>query len=263
MSFLKSDTIWPFCIPILWLVAVLTLVAIDVSSPHAQPLRLPRVASLARISPDIPPAQQVPAMSNRGRKSPARAFALSLLFPGAGELYSGRKRGLVFSALEISALTTSIVHNGRGNDRKATSIAFANAHWDSLLCAPNCLDPSVGTEQLGDSGSQQYYEQIGKYNKFQEGWDDFDPAHVGISPNRDTYVTMQHNMNQAFKRSDWAIGVILLNHFVSAIHAALLVRLDNRKLDSPPIQESKLRLHIDTFDPYGRFAPRATMTLSF
>ena len=263
MRNLTIELIGRVCIVMLWLAPLFTLAGIDVSNVHAQPVRLPRVTSLEKNSPDTAPAvQQLPAISERGRKSPARAFALSLLFPGAGELYSGRKRGLVFSALEISALTTSIIYNGKGNNRKAASIAFANAHWDSLLCAPNCLDPSVGTEQLGESGSQQYYEQIGKYNKFQEGWDDFDPAHVGISPNRDTYVTMQHNMNQAFKRSDWALGVMLLNHFVSAIHAALLVRLDNRELDSP-IQESKLRLHLDTFDPYGRFAPRATMTLSF
>ena len=61
---------------------------------------------------------------------------------------------------------------------------------------------------------------------------------------------------------NWAIGVILLNHFVSAIHAALIVRADNRTVDTP-VRESRLRLRIESFDPAGRFAPTATMSLSF
>ena len=226
----------------------------------AQPLRMERKTLFA--AHDAATVQQVPAMSTQIRRSPLKAFAFSLLFPGAGELYSGRKRGLIFSAIEFSALSSSIIYNRSGADRKAKSIAFANAHWDSVRCAPNCLDPSIGTEQLGEPGSQQYYEQIGKYNKFQEGWDDFDPMDLDISPNRKSYVTMQHNMNQAYKRSDWAIGVILLNHFVSAIHAALIVRADNRSMDKP-VQEARLRLRIESFDPTGRFAPTATMSLSF
>ena len=217
---------------------------------------------LATCDATMTTVQQVPAMSAQIRRSSLKAFAFSLLFPGAGELYSGRKRGLIFSTIEISALSSSIIYNRSGTDRKAKSIAFANTHWDSVRCAPNCLDPSIGTEQLGEPGSQQYYEQIGKYNKFQEGWDDFDPMDLDISPNRETYVTMQHNMNQAYKRSDWAIGVILLNHFVSAIHAALIVRADNRTVDTP-VRESRLRLRIESFDPAGRFAPTATMSLSF
>ena len=239
---------------------IIILCTADIVS--AQPPRVARKATFAAQQTTVPSVQQVPSMSAQMRKSPAKAFVFSLLFPGAGELYSGRKRGLIFSALEISALSTSIVYNGIGNDRKTRSIAFADTHWDSLRCAPNCLDPSIGTEQLGDPGSQQYYEQIGKYNKFQEGWDDFDPLTPGISPNRETYVSMQHNMNQAYKRSDWAIGIILLNHFVSAIHAALLVRTDNRAAEAP-VQESRLRLRIDSFNPAGRFAPTATMSLSF
>ena len=224
-----------------------------------QSLSTVRSVSHFEGTPSIATPHQIPAMSRQQQKSPAKAFALSLLIPGAGQLYSGRKTGLVFSAVDLGALATSIVYKQKGNDRKAASLVFADAHWDSLRCAPDCLDPNIGTEQLGEPGSQQYYEQIGKYNKFQEGWDDFTAGASGLSVNRETYVSMQHNMNRAYKHSDWALGIILLNHFVSAIHAAILVRADNRSAEEQP-SESSLRLHIDR---YGQFTPQATVSLSF
>ena len=194
-------------------------------------------------------------------KDPRKAFLFSALLPGAGELYAGRKRGLFFTAFEIGGLTTYMLMNRRGNDRKKQVFAFANSHWDSARCAPDCLDPSIGTEALGEPGSQQYYEQIGKYNKFQEGWDDYDPASSGLSANRQTYVTMRHNMNQAYKLATWMAGGVLFNHVFSAIQAALIVKSDNKAIENT--QEARLHIRVDTFDSAGDFVPSATVSYSF
>jgi hypothetical protein len=196
-----------------------------------------------------------------GRKSPARAFLFSAAFPGAGELYGGaRKRGMAFSALEIIGIGVFLMMDGRGDRRKQEVIAFANAHWDSSRC-PECTDPAVGTEQLGPYGSQQYYEQIGKYNKFQAGWDDYDPDSPGLSPNRQAYVAMRHRMNQAYKWAGWTAGMVLLNHAVSAIHAGLTVRAHNRA-GAPP-GESRLRIRLEGYNMAGEWAPAATVSYRF
>lgn len=194
-------------------------------------------------------------------KDPRKAFLFSVLLPGAGELYAGRKRGLFFTALEVGGLATYVLMNRRGDERKRQVLAFADAHWDSTRCAPNCLDPSVGTEALGEPGSQQYYEQIGKYNKFQEGWDDYDPISTSLSANRLTYVNMRHNMNKAYKLATWMAGAILFNHVFSAIQAALLVKLDNRPATES--REARLRIRVDSFNPAGNLAPSATVSYSF
>ena len=194
-------------------------------------------------------------------KDPRKAFLFSVLLPGTGELYAGRKRGFFFMALEVGALATYVLTNRRGDERKRQVLAFADAHWDSTLCAPNCLDPSVGTEALGEPGSQQYYEQIGKYNKFQEGWDDYDPISTSLSSNRQAYVNMRHNMNKAYKLATWMAGAVLFNHVFSAIQAALLVNMDNRS--NTETQEARLRIRVDSFNRAGNLAPSATVSYSF
>ncbi|HCQ00128.1 MAG TPA: hypothetical protein DIT99_05275, partial [Candidatus Latescibacteria bacterium] len=97
-------------------------------------------------------------------------------------------------------------------------------------------------EALGEPGSQQYYEQIGKYNKFQEGWDDYDPINKSLSSNRQAYVNMRHNMNKAYKLATWMTGAVLFNHVFSAIQAALLVNMDNRS--NTETQEARLRIRV-------------------
>lgn len=190
-------------------------------------------------------------------KDPRKAFLFSALFPGAGELYAGKKRGLAFSALEIGGITAYIMLNRTGNSRKRTVYRFADAHWDSTRCSPECTDSSIGSEVLGEYGSQQYYEQIGKYNKFQHGWDDYDPSSSALSPNRRAYVGMRQDMNRMYKWATYSTGFLLLNHVFSAIDAALAARQD-REASDPPSHESRLRLQIDG-DP---LSPRVMLSFS-
>ncbi|MBM3263446.1 MAG: hypothetical protein FJY97_08485 [candidate division Zixibacteria bacterium] len=192
-------------------------------------------------------------------KSPVKAFLFSAIFPGAGELYAGRKRGLLFSALEVGGVAAYVVLRQKGNDRKKNVLDFADAHWDSTRCAPECLDPAVGTERLGEYGSQQYYEQIGKYNKFQEGWDDYTPGATELSPNRKTYVGKRHDMNRAFKSANRLAGLLLFNHVVSAVHAALLVRSDRHAA----LKESRLSIDVDGYMADGYWTSSARVTYVF
>ena len=66
-------------------------------------------------------------------KSPLLGGAMSLLIPGAGQLYSDRylKSGIFF-AVEVAALTAAIVYNNKGNSKTSEFQAYANQHWSAV-----------------------------------------------------------------------------------------------------------------------------------
>ena|GEM_PF-1007066 len=142
----------------------------------------------------------------RGMKSPVKAFFLSLLVPGLGELYSGHRiRGAVFLAVEGTAWALWGTYRGKGKDWEDKYIAFQAKHWsfarydayrhavwDRAGQESNIWDPSrrlsdrqqdsltilIGTHHYDDCCGQKMpsdddrYEMIGKYYRFSYGWDD-------------------------------------------------------------------------------------------
>jgi len=66
-------------------------------------------------------------------KSPLMGGVLSLLVPGAGEYYAERyvKSGIFF-ALEVAAVTTAIVYNGKGSKKTDEFQNYADQHWSAV-----------------------------------------------------------------------------------------------------------------------------------
>lgn len=63
-------------------------------------------------------------------KKPGRAFFVSALVPGLGQLYAGaRTRGFVFLGIEAAAVTYALVSNSKGNKKENEYIKFADEHW--------------------------------------------------------------------------------------------------------------------------------------
>jgi hypothetical protein len=153
-----------------------------------------------------------PPSASASRKNPVLAGALSLLLPGAGELYAGSYilAGL-FAALEGAGWYFSIDANRRGDDATVMYQRYADQNWSVVKYAqwlnenaknypggdkavhidinPDESLPHwqrVNWEQmhttemavpqfshrLPDYGDQQYYELIGKYNQYSYGWND-------------------------------------------------------------------------------------------
>ncbi|MCZ7556671.1 MAG: hypothetical protein M5R41_09760 [Bacteroidia bacterium] len=165
-------------------------------------------AESMRFQPMIPAPQRM----NPARKSPVLAGALSLILPGAGEVYAGSYllAGL-FAALEGAGWYYSIDANRRGDDATVIYQHYADQNWSVVKYAqwlnenaknypggdkavhidinPDKSLPHwqrVNWEQmhttemavpqfshrLPDYGDQQYYELIGKYNQYSYGWND-------------------------------------------------------------------------------------------
>lgn len=160
----------------------------------------------------VEPTTPLLIYTNQSKKSPFLAGVLSLLIPGAGEIYSEEylKAG-IFLALEAAVITTAVIYDGKGNDKTTEFQNYADDYnnpdhnWSVLRYAewliaheqgdPNMIlsnDPNLppwqqvnwellnasekGSHKLPLHGEQQYYELIGKYHQYSSGWNDYEGA---------------------------------------------------------------------------------------
>ena len=155
----------------------------------------------SQAEPDIaaPPVSGDPEM-----KKPGKAFMLSAMMPGLGEIYAGsRWKAALFFAIEVAAWTGTAVYNAEGKDKEKIFENFANSNWvkedywdwlrdvgdgvewDAFMDSTNYpttwdhelyneFEDFIGmTHNLPETKTQQYYEMIGKYMvQFGAGWSD-------------------------------------------------------------------------------------------
>lgn len=75
----------------------------------------------------------------------------------------------------------------------------------------------------------EYYENIGKYDQFASGWDDFldyNPRSdtLFMSPNRDKYLSMRWDANKTFEVATAFVSAIMFNHVISAFDALITAK---------------------------------------
>jgi len=208
-------------------------------------------------------------------KSPGRAFLMSAIVPGAGELYAGAKwRALAFASMEVFSWLMYFNRKNKGEDLEQGYKAYADEYWTLSRLYENgnnwgkltgltgqhgesfgshslyleydgteyegnamSLDTAlVGWESFVLSGELQpvrtrdYYENIGKYDQFSGGWDDFTDFNVisdsvvTVSDLRDNYLTQRKESNDALKMATNFATVIMFNHLISAFHAQIAAK---------------------------------------
>ena len=97
--------------------------------------------------------------------------------------------------------------------------------------ALNQLESALGnwySHNLPGYGEQQYYELIGKYEQFYQGWDDansslpgyYDVAKANLSPENQWYAGERGKANDYYTKASTFIAVAIVNHVISAIVAA-------------------------------------------
>ncbi|MEO8232754.1 MAG: hypothetical protein ABI638_10760 [Ignavibacteriota bacterium] len=187
------------------------------------------------------------------KRSPVLAGVLSLLIPGAGEIYSEEylKAG-IFVAIEAAVITTGLIYDKKGNDKTTEFQNYADdyknsdhnwsavryAEWLNQYKSANIpINPDVnlppwervnwndinavesGSHKLPPYGEQQYYELIGKYHQFAAGWNDFTGGgnNDQISPNLSFYSRMRGDANSFYSVASTAVIGIYVNHFLSAL----------------------------------------------
>lgn len=173
----------------------------------------------------------------------------SAVLPGAGEALLGHRRGYAMMAADIFSWTQVAKHHGDGVDKRDEYYAFADEHYsDELLVEAykqssddferggegTIYFPDVGyindTSELGnlplyvtvEEDRREYYENLGKWDQFIFGWDDYTKASIDrpeygyqatgqrgydlqqpwVSENRDRYRQMRVDSNDSFKSRD-------------------------------------------------------------
>jgi hypothetical protein len=185
----------------------------------------------------VPAAEDVPVLmdySSQGGKSPGLGALFSALVPGTGEMYAGSwLKGAIFLGAEIGLWVGYWQFHKKGGEWEDIFQAFADDHWsedrwrDWMQNHPEFGDT---THTLPSTKTQQYYEMIGKYNQFKAGWDDYTEGGAALTPNRNYYEDLRDKSNDQFKRASYCAMISLGNHVLSALDAALTVRLKNRTL---------------------------------
>jgi hypothetical protein len=201
-------------------------------------------------------------------KSPWLAAGMSLVVPGAGEVYAESYwKAAAFFAIEVAAWSVAYAYDKKGDRQTDFFQGYAHEHWEAYQYAEwtlnnaNAIHPGFGStaeyeamllpnrqvdwailnqleRDLGEwyshslppFGSQQYYELIGKYQQFYQGWDDADPAlttYGGITAKLENeatnfkyYSAERGKANDYYSTASTAVTIAIVNHILSAIDAA-------------------------------------------
>jgi len=171
-------------------------------------------------------------------RSVKRAALFSAIIPGAGQLYNrSYLKSLAFLAIEAGSWLAYGRYTNLGNQKTDEFKRFADLHWDEGKYWQSLSDESGIPVQVRDklreyehasfshflpeTKNQTYYENIGKYNQFNAGWDDGShQARKEDSANREHYTFMRRDANDQFKRATLGVTVALFNHVISALEAA-------------------------------------------
>jgi hypothetical protein len=215
-----------------------------------------------------------------GNFGKAVPMIMSAVLPGTGQIYLGFKQdrtsallwGAGFLAADIFSWTQVASYNDEGDAKKDEYYAYADAHWREvkLDAAYNSGYPPGGpyeyvanlgneyfafTDETGspiggyqeiplwvsrEDDNREYYENLGKWDQFVFGWDDFvdprdipgggytgDPQSVWLddprtSANRETYRAMRRDSNDAYETADRYVYFSIGLRVVSVLHVAYL-----------------------------------------
>ena len=181
-----------------------------------------------------------PAQSDSGglrviAKRPGISFLGSALIPGAGQLYNGSmKRAAAFFALEVGLWTGFAAFRGNAQDKEDEYKALADEFWDfQRWCPspPDCLpqpdNTSGHTIALNPMGnpekSNEYYENIGKYDKFNSGWAGALNA-TDPTAERKLYLNLREDSNNLFAWSTTMVNIVMFNHLISVADAVFTAK---------------------------------------
>ncbi|MGH7600098.1 MAG: hypothetical protein ACREOI_27400 [bacterium] len=210
---------------------------------------LQQTGFVVRMAPAFYFVDSLTSFSPPHERSVGKAFLLSAVIPGAGQFYNKSfLKGLAFLGAEVGAWAVYAIYTKSGNEKTDEFEVFARAHWSedeywsSLARLSGCdvnnrpclrdYENTTFSHFLPDERNQTYYENIGKYDQFNAGWDDSisGEAKQRDSANRTQYTGMRKKANDQFKIATYGTSVVLINHLISALDAAYTAYKFNREI---------------------------------
>lgn len=217
------------------------------------------------------------------KKSPTKAFLMSLVVPGLGQYYIGqKKKAIVYAGADLVSWLLYFKWDGQGNDLTDQYEAFSQAHWsrstyiDYLWFAEGDssdykINKKIFTHHLPSTNTQQYYEMTGKYDQFAWGWDDASLYGAGLyehilnnntdisvadsvpySANRFTYENMRLKANNKYDDARKMLMISVFNRVISSVAAFITTKNRNKYADSPD-SEFSFNLKADLKSVYSKY----------
>ncbi|MCP4573125.1 MAG: hypothetical protein GY838_12280 [bacterium] len=223
----------------------------------------------------------------------------SAVLPGSGEVLLGHKHGFAIMAADILAWTQVSKHHGDGGDMRDQYYAFADEHYSDAMLMQGYFSGSTDIERSGEGAlyfpdfptmselsiealertlplyvtkeedRREYYENLGKWDQFVFGWDDYLRASVSraeynyeptmrksdltqpwVSKNRELYRDMREQSNDSFKKRDRWLYVNIGLRVFSVLETAWLGGLLGGGDDSIAVAGHRVQLVTAPEGPY-------------
>ncbi len=234
------------------------------------------------VFPSLYLADSLNTMSAKPQRSVGKAMLFSAVIPGAGQFYNKSwLKGLAFVGIEAGAIAINAIYTQRGKDQEDVFERYADAHWseeeywDSIfaMCQRdqhsavyNCRRDDLASLRrwerdhfshfLPEEKNQTYYENIGKYDQFNFGWDDTNVELGRDSANREAYTKMRKKANDQFKIATYGASAILINHVFSMFDAAYSTYRFNR-------EQAKATMGLEMQRYHDELLPALSMRMSW
>ncbi len=147
---------------------------------------------------------------------------------------------------------------------KSGNLPQEKINWDKLNEIERIIGSGGGKGQafshtLPKYGDQQYFELIGKYPQYSQGWDDSDQNSNGdfydrVTQNFRYYSSERGKANEFYNTASTFASIIVLNHLVSAIDAVLMAHFHNKARVSVTYN--------NIYTPDGKFQLNPNLNLS-
>jgi len=191
---------------------------------------------------------------------PRKAMLYSVLIPGLGQAKNkSYKKAALFMAVEAASWFLYFDQKKAGNRLNDEFESYADAHWNpdgywqAVAQEAGCdfragvvtdcmreFERATWSHQLPETKDQHYYENIGKYDQFNAGWDDTNTHRDRDSENRKAYTFLRKDSNDAFGRARLASTITILNHIISALEAGYSAKkneLATAMINIQPLQD--------------------------
>jgi hypothetical protein len=176
-------------------------------------------------------------------KNRGKAFIRSLILPGSGEHYLGKKTlAKAFLITEVTLWIGYVAFNEYGKWIRNDAYAFAATHSG----AKTDSKPSQFFVDIGNYGNVNEYndakqrmrqfEKVYSSEDYYWQWED--------NQSRQKFENMRISSDQAINRSVFVLGGIFANHLLSAVDAVWQTHRHNKKLNQN--SEKKVSINIES-----------------